>query len=275
MLLENADDEFERLGYKELAENLGVELVNLSKERIYEVALDGHFFETLEVPEVLLKATKIISIAKLKTHVQHKITCNMKNLFGLLPRKAKAKYHPFMNEVLADLNDFYKPSLCIIDGIIGMEGFGPSDGNKKEVGIIICGKNSVTTDAVAAKMIGFNPKGVPNLRFAEKVGIGTISDVEIVGDIKSIERFEFIPIYSYLAYRISFSISRFGFRVNNLMDGFSKFISQASVGFIVLKTGYFFTSDFGMLFRNNAFSYAKGLILRYLLLIEMKMKGIR
>jgi uncharacterized protein (DUF362 family) len=270
----DADDEFERMGYTELAENIGVDLVNLSKDKRYEVALEGYFFETLEVPETLLRATKIISIAKLKTHAQQKITCSMKNLFGLLPRKAKAKYHPFMNEVLADLNEFYKPSLCIIDGIVGMEGFGPSDGDKKEVGIIICGRNPVAVDAVAARIMGFYPRGVPNLRFAEKRGSGTIRNIEVIEDADSAERFEFIPFYSYWAYRVAFFLSRVGYRINNLLEGFSSFISQMGVGFIVLRRGYFFIPDFGVLYRKDAWRYAKGLVMRVVIGVRLKIMWV-
>lgn len=247
------------MGYRELADTHGVDLINLSKDKRYEVVVEGYFFETLEVPETLLRATKLVSIAKLKTHAQQKITCSMKNLFGLLPRKAKAKYHPFMNEVLADLNEFYKPSLCIIDGIVGMEGFGASDGDKKEVGIIICGRDPVATDAVAARIMGFNPKSVPNLRFAEKTGLGTMRNIEIVGDIdiNSIGRFEFIPFYSYLAYRVSFFLSRLGYRINNSLEGLSGFISQMGVGFLVLRRGFFFIPEFGVLYRKDARKYTK------------------
>jgi len=87
-----ADEEFERMGYRELANRLGVGLVNLSKDKRYEVMLEGRYFETLKTTETLLRATRIVSIAKLKTHVQQKITCNMKNLFGLLPGKYKATF---------------------------------------------------------------------------------------------------------------------------------------------------------------------------------------
>lgn len=270
----NADDEFERLGYAALASDLNIELINLSNDKRYTVALDGYFFKNLEVPESLLKATKIISVAKLKTHAQQKITCNMKNLFGLIPRKAKAKYHPFMNEVLADLNGFYKPALCIIDGLVCMEGFGPSDGDKKEVGIIICGTNPVATDSVAASIMGFNPSSVPCLKYAEKKGLGSTKDIDVVGDITTIGKFNFIPIYSYLAYRFSFLLSRSTNKASNFVDNFAKFISQAGVGFLVLRRGSFFIPDFGEVTRRSAFSYAKGLILRPIIVLMLKIRRI-
>lgn len=272
----SADEEFERMGYKDLAESLGVELINLSKDKRYNVVLNGHYFETLEVPETLLKATKIVSIAKLKTHAQQKITCNMKNLFGLLPRKSKAKYHSFMNEVLADLNEYYKPTLCIIDGIVGMEGFGPSDGDKKNTGIIIIGTNPINTDSIAAKLMGFNPHSIPNLKYAEKAKLGCIDKIEVVSniDMNSISKFKFIPIYSYSSYRISFFLMRVNYKFNKVFMDISDFISQLGVGFLVLIQGYLFIPSFGVLYRKDAFRYARGLIYRVFTILQMKMGGL-
>lgn len=263
-----ADEEFERMGYKEMAERLGVGLVNLSRDKRYEVALEGHYFETLNTTETLLKATKIISVAKLKTHAQQKITCNMKNLFGLLPEKYKAKYHPFMSEVLADLSEFYKP-FCIVDGIIGMEGSGPSDGYRKEVGVIIVGNNPVATDAVAAKVMGFNPKGVPNLRYAEKKGAGATKP-EVAGDMVY-ERFEFIHLYSYFIHRVAIFFSKTGYKINKRLEAVSKFISQTSAGFIMLTKGSYVSSEFGVLMRKDVLRYGKGLVMRVLILFKLKL----
>ncbi|KCZ71729.1 hypothetical protein ANME2D_01783 [Candidatus Methanoperedens nitroreducens] len=264
-----ADEEFERMGYKEMAERLGVELVNLSKDKRYEVVLEGHYFETLNTTETLLGATKIISIAKLKTHIQQKITCNMKNLFGLLPEKYKAKYHPFMSEVLVDLAEYYRP-FCIIDGIVGMEGPGPSDGYKKEAGMIIVGNNPVATDAVAARIMGFDPERVPNLRYAEKKGLGTTKP-EVIGNIAE-GKFEFIPVYSYLSYRFALFLNKCSFRVNRYFEGVSKFISLAGGGLMIFARGYYNSSEFGTLFKKDGFRYVRGLIIRLKVLFILRLK---
>lgn len=263
-----ADEEFDRMGYKELAERLGVKIVNLSKDNRYKVALNGHYFETMNTTETLLRATKIISVAKLKTHSQQKITCNMKNLFGLLPEKLKSKYHPFMSEVLTDLIEFYKP-FCVVDGIFGMEGSGPSDGNTKLVGVILVGDNPVAVDAAAAKLMGFNPKSCPNIKYAEKKGNGTLNPI-IIG-YNLVEKFEFIPFYSYWIQRFSLDFNRKGHKLSDLTDGVAKFLSQVSGGLIVLFKGKYVSSEMGVLLRKDAIRFAKGLIKRYLVIIKLKL----
>lgn len=263
----SADEEFERMGYKEMTERLGVNLINLSKDKRYKVALKGHYFEILNSTETLLMATRIISVAKLKTHSQQKITCNMKNLFGLLPGKMKADYHPFMSEVLTDLTELYKP-FCIIDGIVGMEGSGPSDGKKKYAGVILLGQNPVTVDAAAARLMGFNPKSVPNIRYAQKVGIGTLEPI-IIGD-NIIERFEFIPFYSYWIQRFSLNLSRTGHKLSDMTDGLLKFLSQVSGGLIILFKGKYVSSEMGVLLRKDVTRYGKGLVSRFSTIIKLK-----
>lgn len=263
----SADEEFDRMGYKEMAERLGINLVNLSKDKRYKVELKGHYFETLNTTETLLKATKIISVSKLKTHSQQKITCNMKNLFGLLPGKMKAEYHPFMSEVLTDLAELYKP-FCIVDGIVGMEGSGPSDGKKKHVGVILVGYNPVTVDAAAAKLMGFNPKNVPNIKYAQKVGVGTLRPI-IIGD-NIIDRFEFVPFYSYWIQRFSLDLNKTGHKFSDTTDGILKFLSQVSGGLIILFKGKYVSSEMGVLLRKDVIRYAKGLISRLLIIIKLK-----
>jgi len=79
---------FEILGFLRLREKYGVELINLSEEELVEVNIvDGHFFQKMYVPKILIGEKLLISVAKLKTHSSEKMSCSLKNLFGLLPEK--------------------------------------------------------------------------------------------------------------------------------------------------------------------------------------------
>lgn len=138
----SADKTFKTLGYSELEEKYpNVKCVNLSKDAKVKVTLNGEIFSTLSVPETMLFSGYLINVAKLKTHVDYYYTGALKNAYGFLPRRsARPQYHGFMREALVDLNKIYKPNLSVIDGVIGMEGFGPTDGNPKHVGVIIASK---------------------------------------------------------------------------------------------------------------------------------------
>lgn len=210
-----ADEEFEKLGYAKLRDKYGVRLANISKEKKIEIMLNGFHIESLHVPKTLFECNKLISVAKLKTHSAYKMTCILKNQFGLVTKRYKSGYHVYMSEVLADLNRFYKPDLCIVDGIVALEGAGPTFGEPVETGIILCGKDALAVDLVAAKIMGFDPDGIPYLKFAMKKGISrvkSLQDVEIVGEkLVNVQRdFKFISRLNYGLIRFGYAIIRFG-----------------------------------------------------------------
>jgi len=268
--LATADEEFEELGYVELAEKYGVKLVNLSKDKKTDILADGKYFDTFRAPETLLRATKIISIPKIKTHAQYKMTCVMKNQFGLIPNRYKARYHPYMNEVLFDLNRLFRLSLCIVDGVNGLEGPGPSDGFSRKLGVIICGKHSVATDAVAAKIIGFKPRSIPYIKYAEKHGLGSTEEIEILGDNLNTNSFTFMPYLAYMLYRTSLKFMRIGDSLERTSDNLANLASMAAAGLIVLKQGFIVHPVFGTLTMLHGKRYLKGLLKRLLIKIRLK-----
>jgi uncharacterized protein (DUF362 family) len=106
----------------------------------------------------------------------------MKNMFGLLPDKFKGKYHAKgISKVVVDINTVLKPALTVIDGFVGMEGKGPTDGTPVKMDLIIAGKDVVATDATAARAMGFDPMEISHIRTAYQKGLGNINDIEILG----------------------------------------------------------------------------------------------
>lgn len=202
-----ADEEFEYLGYTELARKYDVALINLSKDKKIEVQINGKYLKRIKVPLTLLFADEFISVAKMKTHVNEVITCVLKNQFGLLPQRYKSKFHPHLSEVLTDLNNLYRPDLCIVDGIVGMEGQGPTNGTPRKFGIVIFGTDPVATDAVAAKTMGLNPKKIPHLKFAKNCKVGTFNFLE-TGESAKFNKVQFIPTLAYKSFRTGLFFDR-------------------------------------------------------------------
>lgn len=195
-----ADEEFEYLGYTELARKYDITLVNLSKDKKIEVQINGKHLKRLKVPYTLLFADKFVSVAKMKTHFTEVISCILKNQFGLLPQRYKSEFHPYLSETLTDLNNLYHPDLCIIDGIVGLEGPGPTAGTPHKFGVTLLGTDPVSIDAVAATIMGFNPKRIPHLKFAKKCRIGTFHFSESGEPIK-LSKAQFIPTLAYKSLR--------------------------------------------------------------------------
>lgn len=105
---------------------------------------------------------KIVNVAKLKTHILTYFSGAVKNIFGLVPGRHKLDYHArYPNRIdfskfIADLYNYVNPSYNIIDGIIGMEGNGPSRGNPKYAGLLLGSTNGFAIDAVAMRLVGLD-----------------------------------------------------------------------------------------------------------------------
>lgn len=180
----SADKAYEETGMRELAQRNGVECLNLRhvKDRVKIEIPNGETLNSVTVPRIVTESA-IISAAKLKTHTSTKVTLGMKNMFGLLPDKFKGKYHvKGINKVIVDINTVLKSSLTVIDGFVGMEGRGPSDGKPVKMDLIVAGKDPVATDATASRLMGFDPHEISHIRRAQEKGLGNIDDIEVLGE---------------------------------------------------------------------------------------------
>jgi uncharacterized protein (DUF362 family) len=204
---------FKKLGYKSLEKKKGVQLIDLSKERVRIESLNGKFFKYIKIPEVLSDYDHFISVAKLKTHLFERISAAYKNQWGCIPSKEKLRYHPFLNEVLFDLNSVFKPNLCLIDGIVGLEGCGPTDGLPKITNLLIFGRDALSTDSVACHVIGIDPMEVPHLKYAYENGQGEIrlEEIKVIGEPleKVRTRFAFISGTAYNCMRLGLRLGRY------------------------------------------------------------------
>ena len=188
-----ADKAFERYGYKSYVDRLSSQGVNISLHNLSNLSskrfnFDGYYFKNPELPAILAEARDFVSVALAKTHSLTMITGSLKNLFGLLPRKDQAFYHPDIHEVILDLNRMFRSSLCLIDGRTGLEGV--ISGTPRELGCIILGKNPVSVDATMARAMGFNPKRIRHIVEAEKHGLGSLNP-KVVGDDLNASQIEF------------------------------------------------------------------------------------
>lgn len=138
------------------------------------------------ISRYILDADVFISVPKLKTHVIAGMTCCLKNNFGLIPGNSKSRMHALtghakrLTEFFADLYAWRVPDLHIVDGILAMEGNGPTNGTPKEVGKILAGKDGIAVDSVCARTIGFaNPRGIKLIDFALRKGVSKMDPDQI------------------------------------------------------------------------------------------------
>jgi uncharacterized protein (DUF362 family) len=167
-------------GYKGIAEKYGCKTVNLSDMRCVNVKIGGARLSETVMPQLLLDVDAIVNIPVLKTHILTGITCCLKNHWGLLPRM-RHQYHLHVNEVIAELNSFFKKTVFnIVDASVCIEGPGPKTGITRITDVIVASRDRVAADAFCARLIGFASLPL-HIQESEKKGVGS-AEYEVVGD---------------------------------------------------------------------------------------------
>lgn len=141
----------------------------------------------------------IIDFCKLKSHGMMGMTAAAKNMFGVIPGTMKPEYHykyPDPRDfarMLVDLDEYFKPVLSIVDGVIGMEGNGPTAGKPRYIGVVAASGSPHALDLVCAKLIGLRREDVPTLEAAYERGLipGDWSELSVTGDVEGLSVSDF------------------------------------------------------------------------------------
>jgi uncharacterized protein (DUF362 family) len=197
---------FDRLGYTEIANSMGIELVGLHSGEMATVKLpNGLFFDQIELHRSLVDIDLLCSVPMMKTHILSTVTLGMKNLMGVLPGtvycsprvpvhdQALEAGSPGIAFEIVDLVRANKLGLVIIDASMAMEGRGPTRGRLVKMDLIIAGTNPLATDMVGANVMGFEPDEVPMFVWANKVGMHPhgMAEIEVRGQALDSVRREF------------------------------------------------------------------------------------
>lgn len=178
-----------RARLKKVADALGIMLADFDKGKTvtHDKALLNKRFV---LANGVIEADGLVSLSKLKTHGLTRFTGAIKNQFGCIPGFHKTQFHVRIADpykfatMLVDLNTLIKPRLCIMDGIMSMEGNGPRSGKTKKLGVLLFSGDPVALDAIACKIINLNPEYVPTAKPGEISGLGTYhyENIEAVGE---------------------------------------------------------------------------------------------
>jgi uncharacterized protein (DUF362 family) len=160
------------------------------------LALDRIFPEGIRIPEYFV-GKNIVHLPTVKTHIYTTTTGAMKNAFGGLLSTRRHYAHSRIHETLVDLlaiqKEIHTGIFTVMDGTICGSGPGPRTMTPVEKDYILAGSDSVAIDAVAAKMMGFDPMTIPYIRLAHEAGLGRgrMAEIEVVGEDISAVNFGF------------------------------------------------------------------------------------
>jgi uncharacterized protein (DUF362 family) len=173
----------------------GVEWI-IYKPRVKMLVLDRVFKDGIQIPKMFI-GKNAFHLPTMKTHVFTTITGAMKNAFGGLLNDNRHWTHSVIHEALVDLlqiqREIHPGIFCLTDGTIAGNGAGPRVMRPEIKDYLLASGDSVAIDAVAAKMMGFDPMGLGFLRIAHEMKIGNAKpeEIEIVGEDIAGVNFEF------------------------------------------------------------------------------------
>lgn len=160
------------------------------------LTLDKVFPEGIQLPDYFF-GKNIVHLPTVKCHIYTTTTGAMKNAFGGLLATHRHYTHSTIHETLVDLlaiqKEIHTGLFAVMDGTTAGDGPGPRTMRPKTKNVLLASSDQVAIDAVAAKMMGFNPMDLKYINLAHNagLGVGRPDEIEIVGEDISNENWHF------------------------------------------------------------------------------------
>jgi uncharacterized protein (DUF362 family) len=149
--------------------------------------LNEIFPDGMRIPEYFM-GKNIIHLPTVKCHIYTGTTGSMKNAFGGLLTTRRHYTHSVIHETLNDLlaiqKEIHSGIFTVMDGTVCGKGPGPRTMIPVEKDLMLASGDSTAIDAVAAKMMGFDPMSLKYIRIAHESGLGkgALEEIEVVGE---------------------------------------------------------------------------------------------
>jgi uncharacterized protein (DUF362 family) len=149
--------------------------------------LNRIFPEGIHIPDYFF-GKNIVHLPTVKCHIYTTTTGAMKNAFGGLLNTRRHYTHSWIHETLVDLlaiqREIHSGVFAVMDGTTAGNGPGPRTMYPEVKNVILASGDQVAIDAVAAKLMGFDPMTIDYIRLAHEdgLGIGDPRDIQLVGD---------------------------------------------------------------------------------------------
>jgi uncharacterized protein (DUF362 family) len=142
--------------------------LNLDVPRKTVLRTNASTLKHLYFPETVLGADLVVSMPRMKTHHWAGVTLSLKNMFGVVPGNCygwpkNILHWAGITRSLLDINATVRPDFAIVDGIVGMEGNGPTQGTPKACGVLVMGDDPVAVDSTCCRIMGLLPERVEYL----------------------------------------------------------------------------------------------------------------
>jgi uncharacterized protein (DUF362 family)/Pyruvate/2-oxoacid:ferredoxin oxidoreductase delta subunit len=153
-------------GIQAVCEELNVPLVALEQSGC---SVFWHEGEKISLCNAALETDLILNLPKVKTHGLTLLTAAAKNLYGLVPGHVKTqlhKSHPSAQRfgaLIRGISAALPQVVTIADGVVGMEGDGPSAGTPVRLGFLAASDDVFALDWHLCNVLGLPISRVPTL----------------------------------------------------------------------------------------------------------------
>lgn len=192
-----------RLKIDKLAEYYGVRVVDLNYSEPVCIEFEGKV--KAGVAKECFEADFLVNMPKLKTHFEVGMSICLKNLMGcLVGQENKKKTHKNLARNILNISKRVKPHLHIVDGLIAMEGLGPTRGTPVHMGIVIAGTDPSLIDLVCARIAEIDYRKIRTLKLLEDDGVLTedyhqfVESLDLSGIVRKFEEPKANPLVSFI-----------------------------------------------------------------------------
>ena len=166
------------------------------------LALDHIYEKGIHLPDYFF-GKNIVHLPTVKCHIYTTTTGAMKNAFGGLLTKHRHYTHTWIHQTLVDLlaiqKEIHSGVFAVMDGTTSGNGPGPRTMQPVVKNVILAASDQVAIDAVAARLMGFDPMKIDYIRLAHEagLGVGDPRQIELVGEDVSGVNWQFKVGYTF------------------------------------------------------------------------------
>jgi uncharacterized protein (DUF362 family) len=171
----DARQSYDNSGIAAAAKAAGAEIVYLDKNRFRDMKIGGNRLKEHPVYPDIVECDLVINAPVAKHHSSTRVTLCMKNYMGVVEKRRA--FHQDLPTTIADITQFMKPRLCVLDATRILTTHGPTGGDLKDVKVlntVAAGVDIVALDALGSELLGHKPAEVETVAAGHKYGLGKI-----------------------------------------------------------------------------------------------------
>jgi len=176
---------FAAMGVLPLLRGVAEPLYLRDEERVEVLVEDALIEDRFRMPKKLMEADLFVTLPKLKVNMYATVTLSVKNHIGLLLAHDRlSNHHYHIHKKIADLYRARVPDFILTDAIAAGEAQGPMHAEPSPLKVMVAGKNGVAVDAVACRLMGYEPEEIEHLTLLAGLGLGptALEEIELRGE---------------------------------------------------------------------------------------------